>query len=54
MLSEALEFLLTPCLRFARQMGYLHEVIAIKARHARCRRAWAPHLERKKSSFEWR
>lgn len=46
MLAEALEYLLTPCPRVARKLGYLYEVIAIKARHARCRKAWAPHLER--------
>jgi hypothetical protein len=49
MLAEALEYLLTPCPRVARRMGYLYEVIAIKARYARCRKAWAPHLERTKS-----
>jgi hypothetical protein len=49
MLAEALEYLLTPCPRVARRMGYLYEVIAIKARYARCRNAWAPHLERTKS-----
>jgi hypothetical protein len=49
MLAEALEYLLTPCPRVARRLGYLYEVIAIKARHARCRKAWAPHLERTRS-----
>jgi hypothetical protein len=26
-------------------MGYIKELIAIEARHRRCRAAWAPHLE---------
>jgi hypothetical protein len=43
---EALEFLLTPCSRAARGMGYLGEVMGIRSRHRRCRRAWRPHLER--------
>jgi hypothetical protein len=49
MLAEAIEYLLTPCPRVARQMGYLYEIIAIKARYGRCRKAWAPHLENTKS-----
>jgi hypothetical protein len=46
MLAELLRFLVTPCPRWVRAMGYLHELISIKARHDRCRRAWRPHLER--------
>jgi hypothetical protein len=49
MLLELLEWLLTPCPRPVRAMGYLSEVIAIRARRRRCRRAWAPHLERTRS-----
>lgn len=45
MLKEALEHLLTPCPRRWRKMGYLREQIAIDARVARNRQAWAPHLE---------
>ncbi|HZT83164.1 MAG TPA: hypothetical protein VFA26_23245 [Gemmataceae bacterium] len=46
MLAEWIEHLVTPCPRPVRAMGYLRELIGIKARHARCRAAWAPHLER--------
>ena len=40
--------LVTPCPRYARAMGYLHEQVSIKARYDRCRAAWEPHLERTK------
>jgi hypothetical protein len=30
-------------------MGYMRELIGIKARYKRCSRAWQPHLERSKS-----
>jgi hypothetical protein len=46
MIAEMLEHLVTPCPRHLRSMGYLHELIAHKARYGRCRRAWEPHLER--------
>ncbi|OIR18752.1 hypothetical protein GALL_10920 [mine drainage metagenome] len=45
MIREFLEHLLTPCPRRWRRMGYLREQIAIDARLARNRGAWAPHLE---------
>lgn len=48
MLAELFRYLVTPCPRHLRAMGYLHEQISIKARHDRCRRAWEPHLERTK------
>jgi hypothetical protein len=46
MLAELFRYLVTPCPRWVRAMGYLHEQVSIKARHDRCRRAWEPHLER--------
>lgn len=46
MLFELIEYAITPCPRFARRMGYLYEVIAIRARAARCANAWKPHQER--------
>jgi hypothetical protein len=46
---EALEYLLTPCSRAARAMGYLREAMGIRSRHSRCRRAWQPHLEKTRS-----
>jgi hypothetical protein len=48
MIAELLRYLVTPCPRYVRAMGYLHEQVSIKARHDRCRRAWEPHLERTK------
>lgn len=49
MLGELFRYLVTPCPRYVRAMGYLHEQISIKARHDRCSRAWEPHLERTKT-----
>jgi len=49
MLGELVRYLVTPCPRYVRTLGYLHEQISIKARHDRCRRAWEPHLERTKN-----
>ncbi len=46
MLAELLEYAITPCPRFVRRMGYLHEAIAIRARAGRCRAAWESHLRR--------
>lgn len=46
MLREWVESLVTPCSAAGRQLGYLHELIAIGARHRRCRAAWADHLAR--------
>jgi hypothetical protein len=48
MLAELFRYLVTPCPRYVRAMGYLHEQVSIKARYDRCRRAWEPHLERTK------
>ncbi|PTX98995.1 hypothetical protein DB354_02960 [Opitutus sp. ER46] len=45
MLLEALEHWLTPCPRPWRELGYLHEQIAIDARLRRNHDAWAPHLQ---------
>jgi len=46
MLAEWLRHLTTPAPRAAKKLGYVRELIAIEARHQRCRNAWAPHLER--------
>ncbi|MEZ0329748.1 MAG: hypothetical protein ABWK15_09400 [Dissulfuribacterales bacterium] len=45
MLREFLTHLLTPAPPHIKEMGYLHELIAISERHKRCRRAWQPHLD---------
>lgn len=51
MIHEALEWLLTPCSRAGRDLGYLSEAIAIGARHRRCRTAWAEHLRRSREAI---
>ena len=48
MILELLEYLTTDCPRYARRLGYLKEAIAIRARQARLKSAWAPHLENSK------
>ncbi|MCH7551116.1 MAG: hypothetical protein IIA35_05375 [Proteobacteria bacterium] len=45
MLAEWFKHLTLPCPAPIRDMGYARELIAIEARHRRCRDAWAPHLE---------
>ncbi len=51
MIREALEWLLTPCARARRDLGYLNEAIAIGARQRRCRAAWAEHLSRSRQAI---
>lgn len=48
MLKEFLTHLFTFTSRHVKEMGYLHELIAISARYKRCRRAWQPHLDASK------
>lgn len=45
MFREALTWLTTPAPDWARKLGYLHELIAIEARHRRWRAQWQPHLD---------
>lgn len=45
MILELLEYLSTPCPKYARKLGHLKEAIAIGARQKRLAGAWAPHLE---------
>jgi hypothetical protein len=51
MILEVLAWALTPAEGPARRMGFLREQISIAARRARCRQAWAPHLERSKAAI---
>jgi hypothetical protein len=46
MIAEIIDYVVTPCPRHLRSMGYLRELIELKARYGRCRGAWEPHLER--------
>jgi hypothetical protein len=49
MLPAWLENLVTPCPPHLRALGYLREVINLRARRARCDLAWQPHLERSRA-----
>lgn len=51
MILEALTYLLTPCPKPIKKMGYLGELIAIRARHNRCKRHWKNHLEKSKQTI---
>lgn len=51
MLLEWLQYLLTPCSKHLRVMGYPQEVIATQARYRRCKDAWRPHLENTKAAI---
>lgn len=44
MLRESLEYLLTPCPRHIRALGYLSESVALGARYRRQSRVWTPHV----------
>jgi hypothetical protein len=46
MLSDWIETLITPCPRWAREMGYVRELIGIRRRHRQWKSAWEPHCER--------
>jgi hypothetical protein len=46
MLAELITYLTTPCPEYVRKMGYLHDAVAIAARHRRCAAAWAEHIAR--------
>jgi len=46
MLREWLTYLSARCAPEAKRLGYLHEAIAIRERHARHRNAWQSHLGR--------
>ncbi|HEX9466489.1 MAG TPA: hypothetical protein VGB82_28160 [Alphaproteobacteria bacterium] len=52
MILEFLEWLATPCPADLRKLGYRTELIAIGARHRRCRAAWADHLARSRRAIE--
>lgn len=51
MLLEALTWLTTPAPLWARQAGYLKELIAIQARYRRCRNSWEPHLQASRAAI---
>ena len=45
MIIEWFQYLTTPSLPIARKMGYLHEAIAMQARHKRCQHSWQSHFQ---------
>ena len=45
MIFEWLSYLFTPCPASVRSMGFLASTVEVRARHGRCRRAWASHLD---------
>jgi hypothetical protein len=51
MILEWLEYLATPMSPAVRDLRYAHELIAIGARHRRCRAAWAGHLARSRRAI---
>lgn len=51
MLAELYQYLRTPCPRAVRRLGYLRELIAIRARYRRVRGHWHAHLERSRQSI---
>lgn len=50
MIREALDWLFTPTLGFARRSGHLGEFVAIPARRRRHLAAWAPHEARSRAA----
>jgi len=42
---EWFKYLSTPCMPYARKMGYLTEAIAMQSRHKRCYRQWQSHFQ---------
>jgi hypothetical protein len=48
MLKEWFEYNCTPAAGYARKMGYVHQVIATKARYGRQQKAWRKHIENTK------
>ena len=51
MILELAEYLLTPCSRAFRRVGYLQGQLGIKVRHRQCRYAWKRHLDRTKAAI---
>lgn len=52
MILEWLESVVTSCPKPVRDLGYRMELIAIGARHRRCRAAWSEHLARSRRAVE--
>jgi len=51
MLVEWVQHLMTPCPHHLRRLGYLRQMIGMRARHERCRDAWGPHLRQTRETI---
>ncbi|MBM4076689.1 MAG: hypothetical protein FJ267_13750 [Planctomycetes bacterium] len=51
MITELIEYLVTPCSWTFRKIGYLRGQLGIKVRHRQCQSQWKPHLERTKQAI---
>ena len=49
MIYELFEYLLTPCPRPEKAMGFLREAIGIRSRYRRCRDYWREHIHKTRS-----
>jgi hypothetical protein len=49
-LAELITYLMTPCPRHVRGMGYLYEAIAMRGRFRRCATSWKHHLVQSKAA----
>lgn len=45
MLTEAIEYLITPCHHWSRRLGYLNHAVSLRARRRRWHKVWRPHLD---------
>ncbi|MDR3567123.1 MAG: hypothetical protein P4L43_03755 [Syntrophobacteraceae bacterium] len=46
MILEFLEYLMSSCSKTGRSMGFLSSSMRVRARFRRCKRVWAPHMEK--------
>ncbi len=46
MILEWLESLFTPAPKISKKMGLVYHSVALKYRYNRCKKAWAPHIEK--------
>lgn len=46
MIHEIITYLITPCPRYVRSMGYLYQAVALRGRYKRRRASWQQHLEK--------
>jgi hypothetical protein len=49
--AKFVDYVSAPCSRSVKAMGYLDEVVGIRARYLRCRSHWANHLEQSRATI---